>query len=740
MHTIVLVVATLLAGQGSGAPELPADLDVVCGREMASSRQELLRVEDRWSVAVRDRAKDPSAWLALACTRARLEFAGGIGRPGPEMASGDPWAAGAIKAAIRAIALAPTSVASEVLGLVALRERSDELPSSLLSAVNRAVDAGVRTSALLRACAQYASDRGKDGTAVRCARLGLANGTDSTFHLLRLSRLAYRARDPRSGEQTFLAAAEAARGTSAREELTWHLQWFLTPEELRAWDLVPDGMTRSWVRDRLTIRDIRDARAPGSRLTAHFERLEYASAHFVLRLPRHLRQGTGLVGATPESGGGENPDIMGYACEPGEVPAPPFRYFQRWQQWLDDRGAVWLRFGAPLQRIRARPGCFRAAAGLVGDATGAIARDRMPIAVGKAEVAEPGANVREAWTYVVDGRMLLLHFENERFDGSVEATRLVAGVLGSYLCDVDATRCLETERAKRASRDASHEGRVPVERLAELRGLDLGDIAIATESDDNAVRTPRRMAVRATPYRLWDPESLVMKTLVTWAIPAADAAPVRNGRRMPSPLRFEVRLWSSGAGEWNDSAFVRPPGATDTASTRGVLGGALVMPGGAETTAWSVAVVHPDGARGRSWGDGVAPIGKSPLMISDLVLGSRSQGTTTRFGQVAIPIAPLGAFARAEPATLFFQLLAEAPLSSGTLQLRFYREEDRPRVPPATALEITVPLEIQVGLNPIERDVSFAQLEAGRYRIEVRVLSPARVELVARSQRFVVHE
>jgi hypothetical protein len=740
MLTIILAVATLLVGQGPGAPKQPADLDVVCGRETASSRQELLHVEDRWSVAVRDRAKDPSAWLALACTRARLEFAGGIGRPGPEMASGDPWAAGAIKAAIRAIALAPTSVASEVLGLVAVRERSDELPSSLLGAVNRAVDAGVRTRALLMACAQYATDRGKDGTAARCARLGLANASDSTFHLLRLSRLAYRARDLRGGEEAFLAAAEAARGASAKEELTWHLQWFLTPEELRAWDSVPDDMAKSWVRDRLTTRDIRDARAPGSRLAAHFERLEYASTHFVLRLPRHLRQGTGLVGATPESGGGENPDIMGYACEPGEVPAPPFRYFQRWQQWRDDRGAVWLRFGAPIQRIRARPNCFRAAAGLVSDATGAIARDRMPITVGKAEVTEPGANVREAWTYLIDGRRLLLHFENERFDGSGEATRLVAGVLGSYLCDLDATRCLETERAMRASRDASHEGRVPVERLAELRGLDMQDIVVATESDDNAVRTPRGMAIRATPYRLWDPESLVMKTLVTWAIPVADAAPVRNGRRAPSPLRFEVRLWSGGAGEWNDSAFVRPPGATDTASSRRVLGGSLVMPGGAEATAWSVAVVHPDGARGRSWGDGVAPIRKAPLMSSDLVLGSRSQGTTTRFGQVAIPIAPLAAFSRDEPATLFFQLLAEAPLASGTLHMRIYREGERPSVPQVAALEISIPLELRAGLNPIERDLSFAQLEAGRYRIEVRVLSPARAELVARSQRFIVQE
>jgi hypothetical protein len=72
--------------------------------------------------------------------------------------------------------------------------------------------------------------------------------------------------------------------------------------------------------------------------------------------------------------------------------------------------------------------------------------------------------------------------------------------------------------------------------------------------------------------------------------------------------------------------------------------------------------------------------------------------------------------------------------------MRIYREGERPSVPQVAALEITIPLELRAGLNPIERDLSFAQLEAGRYRIEVRVLSPARAELVARSQRFIVQE
>src|SRR5690606_17542244 len=109
------------------------------------------------------------------------------------------------------------------------------------------------------------------------------------------------------------------------------------------------------------------------------------------------------------------------------------------------------------------------------------------------------SNLREVWRYDLDGGSLLLNFEGEQFDASQEATRLVIGVLGQYLCDVDVHRCNLTMRATTPNTPLS------VEHIIQLEDIDQEHLTEATTKDDNSLRTAQHLQTTASLYRLRDP-------------------------------------------------------------------------------------------------------------------------------------------------------------------------------------------------------------------------------------------
>jgi hypothetical protein len=617
------------------------------------------------------------------------------------MASGDPWALGAIKAGIRAIALDPHSPASGLIGQLALKESPDDLPPAVLSSLQRAIAAGVRSPEVLRACSEVALAQGAPNIAQDCSRMALALAHDKTFHLLRLSRLAYRAADSLAGQDAFLRAVDAADETEARDELSWHFQWFLTPVEYATWQSDTVADFGNWVRDRLASRDIRDGREPGARLAEHFTRLEHTMAHFRLRLPRHVRKAGGLVGASPDLSVDkrqEETDAVRYSCEPGSVTAPPFRFYARWQLAIDDRGAVWMRFGQPAKRVSASPEC-------------------VPNPPGR----QPTGHVREAWLYEIDGAPLVLHFESERFDGSAAATRLVGGVLGTYLCDVDSYRCSLTERAK------TMPGGVPPEKLNDVRLQDQEYINIATTKDDNSVRGESNLRTVGSYHRLWDSRNGSPIGLITWAIRLEDLASVDLGQSRATQIRFAVRRWSRATEEWSDTTLTRRLSLPDTASGRRYLTGFFTLPGGEDVTAWSLVATQSDRRRGRAWADEAAPLSRGVLQLSDLVLGSESQGLQWDAGGERIPLAPLGTVARARPVTLFYQMRNDGASRELRTTVAILRGAGADTLP---ALQLRFETAVPAGVTPVVREIDVASLSSGRYRLRVE-LHDARGVLVA---------
>jgi hypothetical protein len=691
-------------------PDFSAAVATACSSRADTDRVALLKREDVEEQRVRE-GGTADAWFQLGCVRAQLDVAGALSREGLLMVAGNSWAHGAERAMLQVLSRRPGDErASEVLGLLVLEDQYADKQTAALAAIVKAVDLGKPLPATLRACGELALRMHDDSTARRCATRGLARGQDSTWHLLRLARLSFRAADTASGMQQFLAAAEAAHDSAARLEVDWHLQWFLTPDEEKAWATLPDTAYGHWVRDRLISRDVRDGQPFGARLATHFSRLEYALTNFPLHLAAVAQHGRGLVGVTPPN---NLPDSLVRAfCEPGLVPARAFRDYRRWQRDIDDRGVIWLRFGAPDQRIVASPTCAET---IIGDPIGPPGVN----AVGGTVQPTGGiaTNAREVWMYHIDGKLLLLDFEPEAFSGSVAPTRLVSGVLGSYLCGVDTWRCGLTERSIGAS-----EGGPPLhpEDIEHVRQDDQAFISEATTHDDNSIRGERDIHVQARLHRLWDPLSGAPLALVTYAVPSKDLAIETQDMLRTTSLDIAIRQWDPGQNAWRDTTVTRRFTVPDTNVRRPTLTGFVVLPSSPGVSSWSVVVSQPAQRRGRDYDVSTPGLGHGDIELSDLVLGSAAQRLTWELHNVPISLAPTGAVDRTQPVSLYYQI--RSANASTTLQtvVAMYRVKDGVEQQSA-ALQIEYDQPVRAGINEVAPTVDVSRLPVGAYRLEVQL-------------------
>lgn len=722
----VLAARPLAAQTGtSGMPELQAAIArtagairALCPSADSSDRGALLREELRRA----DRAatsREVADWHALGCTRALLYVAEAISRPGLLMAVGTSWHEGAVAVLLRGLELrADHEASAALLAELALAEAIGPEPREVAAGLVGAVKAGVRGSMALRGCSEFARRTGALAESASCTALALEAGLDSVWQLINASRLAVAAGDTGTAQRRFGMAAAAARDSSDWATLGWHLRWFLEPAEEVEWRVLPGSQRPPWIRDRFAARDVRDGRAPGSRLAEHFTRLDTVEARFTVLLTRR-QMGRFDHAATPEArpfrGAGSVRNVEAW-YEPGLIAAQPYREFHRWEPRFDDRAVIWMRFGAPLHRVR---WSGRDTARVLGCAQCA-----------KVQVdAEGTTNTREAWQYVIDGRALLLSFESEQFSGVVEATRLVAGVLGSYFCGVDAARCDATNRSQlafsrnwemvRDSRDPILSA-LPPETVARIRQEDHAQVREATQQDDNAVRVEHPIAVVAQLARVWDPSSGAMLAVVPYAVRVGDVLRDEDSTGITATMAVTLRQWDPGSAEWQSTGFVRRLRLPDRLRNSSHLTGYLVTPSTPGTGAWSLVVAQGDAHRGRAWADRLPSLGGGALRLSDLVLGATSQDqswTTTR-GTV-VPLGPLGAFDKNEPVSLYWQVQSESTQEQAQVTIALHEVGARGDTRPA--LEVTFEGRIGAGLTEWQRDLGVGRLDGGAYRVEVIV-------------------
>ena len=689
-------------------------VDKLCGDAGKLDRDGLLSREDKISMDAHDSKASAATWISLGCVRGALEGDGALSRGGLEMVAGDSWALGGEHAMLEALRIEPTNArAADVLATLVLDDLDAD--AAAVAGVLKAYSSGVATPAVLRVCSEHSLRANDLPTTRKCALQALARGLDSTWHLLRLTRISFRENDTINGGKQFFAAVAAAHDTGARGEVAWHLQWFLTPSELNAAQKVSGPAAGILVRDRMIERDVRDGQPAGARLAEHFKRLDYVLAHFRLHIPVRIRKAGGLQLVTPENR--LKADSIRNFCEPGLLPAQPFRDYHRWQSEIDDRGVVWLRFGKPTRIVQAHPVC---------------ADTIIPDDLNNPKNNVPASNTREAWLYEIDGKGIVLNFESEKSTGSVEATRLVTGVLGSYLCGIDTIRCGLTNLSI-AQWYATHTNNgtkpatdmVQPEDVEHVRQDDRGFISIATTTDDNSPRGERNVQMMSHLHRLWDPLTGTPLAMVTYAVPTSElSVQSANGRRT-TVIDLELRQWDAGTERWRDTSFARHFEIPDTSVKRPNLVGFFTVPSSPGVSAWSLVATQPDQRRGRVYDVSGGGLGAGPVALSDLVLGVEEQGITWSFHNVAIPLAPVQVLDRKNPISLYYQIKSDAV--RGDLRTTVSLFGGKGTSPDSAALQVSFEQAVQRGVNEIAPTIDVSHLNTGHYFLEVRITDAAGV-------------
>lgn len=673
-------------------------LSAVCGEYAAPSDAALLSAEQRLALAAGRSAATAADWHALGCTRALLDAANLIGREGLEMPLGAGWQEGSTNAWLRTLRLAPAfAPAAEGLGVLVLDQAFPRKGDAVRAALAGAVAAGAASPAAVRGCALLAARSGDATTARNCITRGLDAGSDSTWQLLLRARLDAVAHDTAAMARSFDLALRAAADSAAWAEVGWHLRWFTEPEEWLEWQALALGDRAAWVRDRLATRDVRDARSPSARLAAHFERLEFVEQHFRRDVPRRMR-GRLAVAAAPEdtdAGRGRDADGMRFTSMPENFAARPFRFYRPWSPLLDDRGSVYLRFGAPSRRSQWQS-------------------------------TEPGNyNIREGWLYQLERQSLVVQFEGEYFDGSSEATRLVAGVLGNYLCELDAERCALVMRLSchppppgiRCSYDDEYSP-VSREAISVLEHDDEAMIAAATTRDDNAPQVATPISAVARLHRVWDPASGAVLAVVPYAFRLGDVARTSDSTGTTATLDLTLRQWDRRTETWLATAFTRRLRFAGRLDDNAHLTGYSVIPSATGVSAWSLYASQDTSRGGRSWGDGMATLSDRVPAMSDLIVGAASQGQVwTTTGGTTVPLGPLGGFDRNQPVSLYWQVRNGGTEQPARVTIALFQgavaANERP------VLDVAFDAPIRPGLNEFQRTLGVADLDAGRYRIEI---------------------
>ncbi len=544
--------------------------------------------------------------------------------------------------------------------------------------------------------------------------MALATGEDSTWHELALTRLAFRDADTALGTQRFLRAVAAAHDTASRDEITWQLQWFVTPDEEQEWTALTDSARANWVRDRLASRDVRDGQPPGARLAEQFKRLEYVLANFRLHPARVMAKTFGTLAATPMNPMFDTLTLR--TCEPGEIPARPYRYYRRWDTEIDDRGVIWMRFGRPQQRVAAVPTCDGSIPAKPAEPQPVKAPPSPPLLSPDHHIVMDSINPREIWVYEINGERLILDFEAEEFAGSVEATRLVTGVLGTYMCGVDPERCNMTNRAKTSG--------LPPARLEALRFEDAANVATATTTDDNSPRGLVPIETIAHLHRLWDPVTGERLALVTYALKSRDLAIQYNDSMRTAVVDLSIRQWAASRGTWNDTTIPKHLRLPDTTLKRTHLTGFVLLPSSPGVTSWSLVATQPAGRRGISYDVSGDSLASGPLALSDLVIGAASQGLVWDNHGAKITLAPLDAVNRTEPLSLYYQIRSDVARPKATTTVALYRIQDG-HVTDSAALQVVLESPLPAGISETAPLVDVSRLPKGSYRLEVRLTDGA---------------
>jgi hypothetical protein len=207
------------------------------------------------------------------------------------------------------IPLTPPGLYDKAPVTTARDDAHDHDVADAAAVVYASVRAGDDAPWLLQGCTTLMMAMHQLAPAHDCTSRALARGVDSTWHLLRLTALAFEHGDTLAGRLLFNAAAHAAHTPADRAQIGWHLQarylsgetqpssnaterarqmsqWAADAKERQLWLALPDSQLVPWLRARVATLDgarLWDAR--DSTLGDHFRAVVVDADRFFLCRP-----------------------------------------------------------------------------------------------------------------------------------------------------------------------------------------------------------------------------------------------------------------------------------------------------------------------------------------------------------------------------------------------------------------------------------------------------------------------
>lgn len=709
---------------------------------LTGERQMIDRSVARFGAVIDAEPTWAEPWFDLGRAKLALHLGGFIVKDGPFQRVGVSYATGAANAMMQAIRRDSTFVAAaEALANIVLEhtealDAADVLPA--LRTVSRSVSgqsASARAS-LARGVIERAA--GHSDSALASFGRYVELGGDSGVGLLEQARTAFDLGLPERGQESYYAAIQAAASITALAYIRADLAWIATPRELAAFDSSTSATSRSrWAHDFWSERDARDGRASGERLAEHYRRWFYVLRSFRRTIRSNgtaalasgnspgarLRSQTGLriIGsdgletdaskATHEIGAAsaatlfEAPGSAQHDMQLSELYArisdqTLLRAFRNKQNLVDDRGVIYMRHGAPVER-----------ATFGGD-----------------EV-----DPNESWKYDTPAGPLILHFV-----GIVAPTTLVEQL--ALFAPLMASRGSMDRRYDDLAVAIANPARIIVkpEVIRADREAGRRAIAIGTSTDDNALRFERPLAAVVQVMGVREGADGPGRLLIVFAVPSKGLAPSSIGTDSATayPLRARLILENLASRKITELDTTRRFVTRRRLLDNEFLTGQFRIP--TEPGWYHARIVLGDAG----WRSGalisrdslfVPTLTTAGLSMSDIVLGRRGSGQEWIAGTDTVALNPLNAIAKQTPAEIYYQVGGLVRGNTYRTQLEFTRlGGSRPEL--AIRFEDRATAE----RTAVTRSVDFSRLRAGQYLLTVTLESQDRTSRTVRHQLLVI--
>ncbi|MDZ4259619.1 MAG: hypothetical protein U0994_13380, partial [Gemmatimonadales bacterium] len=376
----------------------------------------------------------------------------------------------------------------------------------------------------------------------------------------------------------------------------------------------------------------------------------------------------------------------------------PFLSYRSSQDFLDDRGVVYVRHGAPEQR--------------------------------KATI---GGVAMEIWRYQRPAGDIVLSFKEVDFDGQAGASVLVPTLLTEdpyfrdQLCAVDVTLCpiyrgkygLPGEIA--AMRQEARRLSSGVQ-LAHSRTKGLEAIQTATETDDFVRPVERPLSPLIQIYGLTHLTSDGPRLVAAFAIPGEELTATRpsdaNGRYIyPVTIRLDAVRRSDGVRFGVDT--LRHFATTAPVAKGAFLVGSVELPVAPGEWTVSLTLTTHDGRLA------VANLGRirapavGGVVLSDLVFGKVGGGAEWSSGRSRVSLNPLNTFTERGEAAVYVQVRGIARDASYRAVFEFFDGNNSDDATPKLTLSFTE--QSPGGIQELQRTLGLGQLTPGGYRVRLTV-------------------